>query len=148
MHGRSRKLTIVAAILAVLIAAWFVKHQRDRREAAKREARYQSILHEYALELKPGMTRDRVEEFLKTNGKPFKQMCCVANFHGEHVSFTTSGYDDLVKIGEESVPFVCSENNVYMAFEFNPKSTGERPKTNDSDTLKRVSVFHFLEGCL
>ena len=56
--------------------------------------------------------------------------------------------DDLVKIGAESTPWFCSENNVYIAFEFNPKSHGEQSDTNDSDVLKRVSVFHQLEGCL
>jgi hypothetical protein len=47
-----------------------------------------------------------------------------------------------------NVPFVCTENNVYIAFEFNPKSQGEQANTNSSDILKRVSVFHQLEGCM
>src|SRR6266516_1381130 len=77
-------------------------------------------------------------QHLQTNGKRFKQMCCVANFRGGHASFIGSSWDDLVKIGEESAPWFCSENNVYIAFEFNPKSQGERPETNSSDILKRV----------
>jgi len=56
-------------------------------------------------------------------------------------------YDDLVKIGQEKAPWFCSEHNVYIAFEFNPKSEGEAPETNASDSLKRVSIFHELEGC-
>jgi len=75
-------------------------------------------------------------------------MCCVANFKGEHVSLVGAGWDALVKIGEESTPWFCSENNVYIAFEFNPKSHGEQSDTNDSDVLKRVSLFHQLEECL
>lgn len=59
-----------------------------------------------------------------------------------------AGWDDLVKIGEESAPWFCRANNVYVAFEFKPKSKGELPKTNVSDILKRVSVIHQLEGCL
>ncbi len=59
-----------------------------------------------------------------------------------------AGYDDLVKIGQESAPWFCAENNVYVAFEFNPKSQGELSDTNGSDILKRVTVFHQLEGCL
>jgi hypothetical protein len=90
--------------------------------------------------------REQVERYLQTNGKGFKQMCCVANFKGKYVSFDRAGYDDLVKIAEESVPFVCSENDVYIAFEFNPKSEGERSNTNGSDILKKVSVFRQLEG--
>jgi hypothetical protein len=75
-------------------------------------------------------------------------MCCVANFKGKYVSFDRAGYDDLVKIAEESVPFICSENNLYIAFEFNPKSQSEPSSTNGSDILKRISVFHQLEGCI
>ena len=64
------------------------------------------------------------------------------------MSLERAGWDDLVKIAEESVPFVCTENNVYIAFEFNPKSQGDEANTNGSDILKRVSVFHQLEGCM
>src|SRR5262249_22152197 len=31
---------------------------------------------------------------------------------------------------------------------FKPKSQDERPETNSSDILKKVSIFHYLEGCL
>ena len=139
---------IVAAAAVIAISLWIVQHGRDRHEAAKRESGYQTVLAQYTVELKPGMTREQVERHLQTNGKRFRQMCCVANFKGEYVSFDRAGYDDLVKIAEESAPFVCSENNVYIAFEFNPKSEGELSDTNVSDILKRVSVFHQLEGCM
>ena len=75
-------------------------------------------------------------------------MCCVGNFTGQYVSLVGTGSDDLVKIGEETAPWFCSESNVYVAFEFNPKSKDERADSNGSDTLKRVSVFHQLERCL
>ena len=138
---------IVAAVAAIAISLWFLQHLRDRHEAAERESGYQTALAQYAVQLQPGMTREQVERHLRTNGKQFKQMCCVANFKGEYVGFDRAGYDDLVKIAEESAPFVCNENNVYVAFEFNPKSQGELSNTNGSDILKRVSVFHQLEGC-
>jgi hypothetical protein len=73
-------------------------------------------------------------------------MCCVANYRGQPVAASDT-YDDLVKIGQEKAPWFCSEHNVYIAFEFNPKSEGEAPETNASDSLKRVSIFHELEGC-
>jgi len=139
---------IAAATAVIAISLWFVQHVRDRRDAAARESGYQTVLAQYTVELKPGMTREQVERHLQNNGKGFKQMCCVANFKGEHVSFDRAGYDDLVKIAEESAPFVCSENNVYIAFEFNPKSQGESSHTNGSDILKSVSVFHQFEGCM
>jgi MoaA/NifB/PqqE/SkfB family radical SAM enzyme len=149
MRGKRLKVSMIVAAAAVIaISLWFVQRVRDRHEAAKRESGYQTVLAQYVAELKPGMTREQVERHLQTNGKGFKQMCCVANFKGEYVSFDRAGYDDLVKIAEESVPFVCSENNVYIAFEFNPKSDGEVSHTNLSDILKRVSVFHKLEDCM
>ena len=148
MRAKRLWLKIVAAIAAVVFGLWLVQHMRERRKAAEREAYYQTVLANYTGELTPGMTREQVEQRLRTDGRRFKQMCCVANFRGQHVSFLDAGWDDLVKIGEESTPWFCSENNVYIALEFNPKSKRELSKTNDSDILKRVSVFHQLEGCL
>ncbi len=139
---------LVAAVAVVAISLWFVQHARDRREAVERESGYQIVLAQYSAELKPGMTRQQVEAHLQTNGKAFKQMCCVANFKGEYVSLDGAGYDDLVKIAEEKAAFVCGENNVYIAFEFNPKSQRELSDTNGPDILKRVSVFHQLEHCM
>jgi hypothetical protein len=145
---RLKALMIVAAAAVCAIGLWFVRHVRDQHEAAEREIGYQSVQTQYAVELKPGTTREQVERHLQTNGKGFRQMCCVANFKGQQASFDRAGYDDLVKIAEESSPFVCRENNVYIAFEFNPKSEGEVSGTNSSDILKGVSVFHQLEGCM
>jgi hypothetical protein len=128
MNARRRILTVTTAVAAIVITLWFVKHERDRREAAKRESGYQIVLGQYEVELKPGMAREQVEQYLRSHEKRSKRMCCVANFQGKYVSFDRAGYDDLVKIADESVPFVCSENNVYIALEFNPKSEGELPK--------------------
>jgi len=139
---------VVAAAVAIAVSLWFWQHVRNRHAAAEREKGYQAVLAQYTVELKPGMTRQQVERRLQTNGKRFKQMCCVANFKGEHLGLDRSGYDDLIRIAEESAPFFCSESNVYIAFEFNPKSQGELSQTNDSDVLKRISVFHQLEGCM
>jgi hypothetical protein len=149
MRGKRVKVSLIVAAAAVIaISLWFVRHVRDRQAAAEREGGYHSVLAQYTVELKPGMTREQVERHLRANGKGFKQMCCVANFKGEYESLDRAGYDDLVKIAEESAPFVCGENNVYIAFEFNPKSPGELSQTNGSDTVKRISVFHQLGGCM
>lgn len=146
---RKRKVSIVvAAALIVSTSLWLAEHVRNRRKAAEREARYQIVLAQYTGDLKPGMNRAQVERYLQTNGARFTQMCCVANFRREYMSVAGAAWDDLVKIAEESAPFVCGENNVYVAFEFNPKSQGESSGTNSSDVLKKVSIFHELEGCL
>jgi len=149
MRGKRLKvLMIVAAAAVCAIGLLFLRHIRDRHDAAEREIGYQTVQGQYAIELKPGATRDNVERHLQTKGKTFRQMCCVAILKSQYVSFDRAGYDDLVKIAEESAPFFCRENNVYIAFEFNPKSEDEVSHTNSSDILKRVSVFHQLEGCM
>jgi hypothetical protein len=145
---RVKVLLIIAVIAVVIFGLWLVRDVRERHKAAEREVNYQIVLAKYSSALKPGMTREQVERHLQSGGARFRQMCCVADFRGQYVSSIGAGWDDLVKIGEESVPWFCSENNVYVAFEFNPKSKGELADTNDSDILKRVSVFHQLEQCL
>jgi K+-sensing histidine kinase KdpD len=149
MRGKRLWLLMIIATIAVIVfALWLVQNVRERHKAAEREAKYQTVLAKYTGELKPGMTREQVEQHLQTAGTQFRQMCCVANFRGHYVSLVGAGWDDLVKIGEESAPWFCSENNVYIAFEFSPKSKGEVADTSGSDILKGVSVFHQLEGCL
>lgn len=148
MRGKWLKVSVIVAMLAVASGSlWFAHHARDQRKKAEREAGYQAALAQYA-DLKPGMKRERVEGYFQTNGMRFRQMCCVANFKGEFVALRGAAWDDLVKIAEERAPWVCNENNVYIAFEFNPKSQGETSETNGTDILKRVSIFHQLEGCL
>jgi hypothetical protein len=139
---------IIAAVALICVGFGLAFHIRDQHEAAQRERRYETVLGQYAADLKPGMKRAQVERYFQANGTQFRQMCCVANFRGKYVSLSGAGWDDLVKIAGESVPFICRENNVYIAFEFNPKAPGEVPDTNSSDTLKKISVFHQLEGCL
>src|SRR5215813_8375689 len=112
----------IAAIAVIEFGLWSVHQVREQHKAAEREANYQTILANYTGELKPGMTRELVEQQLQKSGRPFKQMCCGAEFRGQHVSAVGRAWDDLVKIGQESAPWFCSENNIYVAFEFNPKS--------------------------
>jgi len=135
---------MVAATALAAIGIFLLQTVQNRRKAAQREQRYQMVLASYAANLKPGMNRDKVEHYLHSNGIEFRQMCCVS----EHASLIGSGWDDLVKIDEQPLAWVCKANNVYIAFEFSPKTQGEPPDTNDSDSLKRVGIFHQLEGCL
>src|SRR5882757_5930032 len=122
---RLKVLMTFAAAALVALSLWFVQSVGNRRKAAEREARYQTVLDQYADDLKSGINREQVERYLQTNGTRFRQMCCVATFRGVHTSLFSGGWDDLVKFGEESAPWFCSENNVYIALEFNPKSQGE-----------------------
>jgi hypothetical protein len=59
-----------------------------------------------------------------------------------------NAYDDLVKIGQEDVPWFCSENNVYIAFQFLGSQKNSLPRADTSDRLKDVTIYRKLDGCL
>jgi len=73
-------------------------------------------------------------------------MCCV----NPRESPNRSSLDDLVKIGQEEIPFVCTENNVYVAFQFADHEHRHDYEIRDSDldTLRAVTIYRQLEGCL
>jgi hypothetical protein len=131
-------LVLFIAGLCVLGVRYRLKKQAQRR----REAAYQVALHSYTQILKPGMIRKEVEGYLRTKNIPFRQMCCVGDF-------SKRSWDDLTKIGEEDTPWFCSENNVYVAFQFTDRGQHEAMwQANDLDTLKAVTIYRWLEGCL
>ena len=91
------------------------------------------------------MTRKEVEDYLRARNANYQHICCVA---ARKLSIRHS-WDDLVKIGEESAPWFCSKNNVYLAFQFidhDPQQKAQRD--DDLDTLKSVTIYPMLEGCL
>lgn len=70
-------------------------------------------------------------------------MCCVSGTR-KH------SWDDLAKIGEEGPPWYCGEHDVYVAFEIADQRQQERTgwQADDLDTLKSISIYHWLENCL
>ena len=124
--------------LAVLFAA--VPKAVGQSAKQKREAAYQAALQSYSVILKPGMTRKSVEDYLHEKAITYQTMCCVDE---------RSAYADLVKIGKEKHPWYCSEHNVYIAFQFiDDPHEGLRISGRDSDKLKSITIYHWLEGCL
>ena len=115
--------------------------KRAARLAAQRDAFYQTTLRSYSEALRLGMTRKDVEAYLRGKSKPFQQMCCMERS-------AKNAYDDLTKIGEESHPWFCSAHNVYIGFEFVSAESHRFPEAHESDTLTKVMVYHWLEGCL
>jgi hypothetical protein len=131
---------VVVAIVVVfgaVLRSYFRSEAKNRREAA-----YQSALQSYSENLKPGLARKDVENYLRARNTSFSHMCCL----GEHY------YVDLAKVGEEAAPWYCSEAYVYVAFEFaavephDPLSGSHFAR--DSDVLKRIEIFRPLTGCL
>ena len=105
----------------------------------KREAAYQVKLQSYSDVLKPGMTRKNVEDYLRGKGVAYGQLCCIDE---------KSAYADLVYIGKEKHPWYCEKHSVYIAFQFAAVEPHKFSEAYDSDTLKSITVFHKLDGCL
>lgn len=131
---------LILALILIALAATAISYVRGRRAQKKREATYQSALLSYSEVLSPGMTRKEVEDYLRAKGIGLQQMCCVA----EH----TGAYDDLTKIGRRMLLRFCSEQNIYVAFEFSSAERHSVAQANPSDTLRKAAVFRWLEGCL
>ena len=147
MKSIAKRLWPLALVLpALLIAVTIVRHRLARREQKKRQAVYELTLRSYQEALKPGMTRKEVEDYLRAKNANIRQMCCV----NPRESPNRSSLDDLVKIGQEEIPFVCTENNVYVAFQFADHEHRHDYEIRDSDldTLRAVTIYRQLEGCL
>ncbi len=139
-----KRWRIIFVLVAIAVLAYAVDRLIETRAQQKREIGYQAALRSYATVLTPGMTRKQAEEYLRRNGKPFQQMCCI-NSHKD-----SGTWDDLVKIGQEEPPWFCSELNVYIGLQFisaTPKVDFEN-RSAESDTLAKVEIFRWLEGCL
>ena len=132
--------SLLLALIVVTLCAFGVRYVRQKRARQKREAIYQVALRSYSEVLKLGMSRNDVEGYLKAKNVRFTQMCCVA----QH----TGAFDDLTKIGQEDTPWYCSEQNIYIAFEFTAAERYEIPRSDASDTLRAITIFPWLEGCL
>jgi hypothetical protein len=141
--GMKRWRSLILVLIVVASVAFGARHFLEKRAKQKREIAYQSVLRSYSDRLGSGMTRKEVEDYLRARNVEFGQMCCVDGQLSKGV------WDDLTKIGQEGAPWYCSEHNIYVAFQFaGPKRNGVEWTADPSDTLKAVSIFHRLEGCL
>jgi hypothetical protein len=131
-------LLIRCFVLLVLFASGNCD-ARGQSAKQKREAGYQTKLQSYSDVLKPGMTRKNVEDYLRAKSAAFGQLCCIDE---------RSALADLVKIGKEKHPWYCEEHIVYIAFQFAAVEPHKGWEAYDSDTLKTITIFHKLEGCL
>jgi len=138
---------IAAALLAALLVVLGVRHVVKERVQRRREAEYQNALRSYSQALKTGMTRKQVEDYLSARNLSFRQMCCVSVKEFSRGVYDNA-YDDLVKIAQEEVPWFCSENNVYIAFQFLGSGQNSFARADASDKLKDLTIYHWLEGCL
>jgi hypothetical protein len=140
-----KRISWLLLILSVALTVAGLRYALSNQSQRKREASYEAARTSYSQVLKPGMTRKETEKYLRDMNKSFQQMCCVNAKASKH------SWDDLVKIGKEDAPWFCSQNNVYVAFQFvdhvqTSKSVGWQG--DDLDTLNSITVYRRLEGCL
>jgi hypothetical protein len=140
---RKRVAMLVLSLLALSFIGIGVRYAWKKQAKQKREIGYQSALRSYSEVLKPGMTREEVENYLRTKNTEFRHMCCI---NGE---IAKGVWDDLTKVGEEDAPWYCGEHNVYIAFQFTSHKRQEGTwEAHPTDVLKSITVHHELEGCL
>ena len=139
-------LKMIFVVLALFIVGTGTRFTISKRAAQKREAAYQLALGKYQRALRPGMTRKEVEDYLRAKNVQFRKSNFAESGPNRH------SFDDLTKIGEEDAPWYCGEHNIYVAFYFVDHESLSAPgfmlKDDDLDTLKSVSLYHWLEDCL
>jgi hypothetical protein len=132
---------LLLAVLAVPMIAvlWPACGHVKSQDRQQREATYESVLNSYSRDLRLGLSRKEVEEYLRRKAITFTQMCCVEE---------RSAFADLVKIGEEPHPWYCSENFINIAFEFRATEPHHPFIADDTDVLKTIRIFRQFGGCL
>jgi len=121
-----------------VVALWsYVDGVFAKRAREKREVAYQETLRSYSAALKPGMRRQDVECYLTTR----------------NISFSRGGLsvpEDLIKIGNEEVPWWCTGGSIYVRFQFIPHDQRANPveiTLSELDILARVDIYRSV-ACL
>lgn len=138
MRKHLRLITLISLIAVCVIVAGSAALSWSRKIAQrKRDVGYQSALQQYRNDLHSAATRGDVESYLQSRRIQFGPLCCVDD--------EPNGSSDFVLIGTEEAPWYCSENNVYIAFQFDTYPPGSRA---NSDHLKGITIHHKLDDCL
>src|SRR5579864_6831531 len=105
---KRRWLWLIVVIVAVS-SAIAVRFAYKKRRAAANTAAVQAALLNYSHNLKPGVTRKDVKDYLRAQGVGFGERCCEER---------GGAFSVLVQVGQEDSPWYCSEWPDYVAFEF------------------------------
>jgi len=135
----SRPVALIGASTLMVVSSIVAGCALRKHAQERREANYQSALRSYSEVIKPGMTRKEVEDYFKGKNSQFRQMCCVGD---ERTAFS-----DLVWIAKEHGPWYCESHEVFVAFQFSSAEPHKLAETHDSDILREITIFHWLQGC-
>jgi hypothetical protein len=121
-------LVIGWGILVVVALADIRSFVIAKQKEQQRQATYRGKVDAYRSILKPGMTRERVEEYLRQTGAPYQRICCEAGV-----------FSDRTRVGHEAPGWVCRNWDVYVEFRFAGKDEHEGAAAPD-DTLQQIDL--------
>src|SRR5579864_4180909 len=130
--SRTKKLAIAVASVVLLGAGLlFIAHLRWKAAQARRDAQYSKVLGAYQQNLRPGMTRANVADYLRSHEVSYAPI-----FWGG------KAWAYAIRIGENpSSTWYCEKWTVYVGLEFDSASADNpeiEPLTND--TLREVHL--------
>ncbi len=115
---------------------------RTPEEATRQQdAHYRSRLRPYWQDLKAGMTRKEVEDYLRAKNIPFTEGCC---YSSEEPYLW-----DAIDHRTENRPWPCGSADVYIGFAFSPRRhsslTTIQPAADDADVLVGVHIIRLVD---
>ena len=133
-------LWLIVVIIASASSALAIRQvNKKRRITANAAAIHVALIH-YEQDLKPGLNRKEVKDYLRVHGIGFGERCC---------SVPNGAFSIVVRVGEEEVPWFCSSWPDYVSFDFIPtEAQGAPSQPLNSDVLKEVHLTSNGEGCL
>jgi tRNA(Ile)-lysidine synthase TilS/MesJ len=122
-------LVVGWGIVIVLALANIRSFMRAKQKQQERQGSYRAKVDVYRSILKPGITREQVEAYLRQTGAPYQRSCCEAG-----------DFSDRTRIGHEAPGWVCRNWDVYVEFKF-AGAAGNEAAAAPGDTLQQIDLF-------
>ena len=119
---------ILVAVLVLVFLGIILFRTRSRSTERKREAEYQAVVATYSRDLRPGATREDVEEYIRRRG---------AQPERDQQPLPPITNDIVVRLGEDPSPWYCSRQVAYLLLKF-----------DDADTYRGASLKPELQDCM
>jgi hypothetical protein len=133
------RIFLILAATLLLVSLFTIYRRYEQRTQQQREAKYERALASYSHIFQLGETREEVENYLSVREVKYERMCCLDE---------RSAFADLLRIGEEQAPWLCSEQTIYIAFQFAAVEPHDASPAYPSDVLRKINIYRQLSGCL
>jgi hypothetical protein len=130
---RSVFFILIAGVLtsALLGCASRRQHAFERRHAA-----YLTALNSYSQDLKPGTTREAVQQYLQQRNKSLEKQV-----------FGGNPWDGYFFMGYEGSDEYCAPAPVYLVFHFSPAKPNTDSHPAASDSLENITLSYGAHVC-